>query len=134
MMREGLPLGTIVLWKTKVEPFTDRQIELVTTFADQAAIAIENVRLFDAEQQRTRELSESLEQQTATSQVLQVISKSQTAVQPVLGAVVESAARLCGALSASIYLRDGDAAVPYAHSGPLGRQPIGSEFCSTPIG
>src|SRR6516164_6718714 len=76
MMREQLPIGTIVLWKTKVEPFTDRQIELVTTFADQAAIAIENVRLFDAEQQRTRELSESLEQQAATSEVLRIISSS----------------------------------------------------------
>ena len=107
MMREGFPLGTIVLWKTKVEPFTDRQIELVTTFADQAAIAIENVRLFDAEQQRTRELSESLEQQTATSEVLQVISRSAFDLQPVFDSIAENAVRLCEAERALIFRFDG---------------------------
>ncbi len=72
-MREGMPIGVLVLARRLMRLFTDRQIELLTTFADQAVIAIENVRLFEAEQQRTRELSESLEQQTATLEVLRVI-------------------------------------------------------------
>ncbi len=86
-----------------MRPFTDKQIELVTTFADQAVIAIENVRLFEAEQQRTRELTESLEQQTATSEVLEVISSSPGDLQPVFETMLEKAVRICDAKFGNIY-------------------------------
>src|SRR5262245_16495737 len=108
MLRAGELLGVIVLIMGEVQPFTDKQIELVTTFADQAVIAIENVRLFEAEQQRTRELSESLEQQTATSDILRVISSSPTDVQPIFDAIVRSASRLCGGEYAIVTRFDGE--------------------------
>src|SRR5262249_39597821 len=95
LLREGVPIGAIALQRTNVRPFTDKQIDLAQTFADQAVIAIENVRLFDAEQQRTRELTESLEYQTATGDILRVISSSPTDVQPVFDAIAESATSLC---------------------------------------
>src|SRR5262245_26518780 len=104
LLREGIPVGVLHLCRTVVRPFTDKQIELVETFADQAVIAIENVRLFEAEQARTRELSESLEQQTATSEILGVIAASPTNIQPVLQAVAESACRLCEAYDSVIFL------------------------------
>ena len=97
LMRENEPIGVLGLSRSHVEPFSDREIELTMTFADQAAIAIENARLFEAEQQRSRELAESLEQQTATSEVLQVISRSAFDLEAVLNTLVESAARLCEA-------------------------------------
>src|SRR5262249_54473963 len=92
-----------------VRPFDNKHVELVSTFADQAVIAIENVRLFEAEQQRTRELSESLEQQTATSEVLRVISSSPGDLTPVFQAMLENAVRICEAKFGTMFLRDADA-------------------------
>ena len=109
LLREGTPIGTITLQRKKVRPFTDKQIELVTTFADQAVIAIENVRLFDEVQARTRELSEALEQQTSTSEVLGVISKSPGELEPVFAAMLANATRLCEAKFGTLYLCEGDA-------------------------
>jgi len=107
LLREGTPIGVITLQRRTVQPFTDKQIELVTTFADQAVIAIENVRLFEAEQQRSRELSQSLEQQTATADVLRVISSSPTNAQPVFDMIAQSAARLCKAQFCHVFRFDG---------------------------
>ena len=122
LLREGIPIGVIIVRRTEVRPFTDRQIALLKTFADQAVIAIENVRLF-------QELTESLERQTATSQILGVIASSPTDIQPVLDVVAESAARLCDALDAVIYRIDGEKVLPVAHHGPVplgqGNRPLG---------
>src|SRR5262245_10106468 len=112
MIREDGLLGVIVIWRNEVKPFTDRQIELVTTFADQAVIAIENVRLFN-------ETKEALEQQTATSEILRVISSSPTDLQPVLDTVVKSAARFCGADDVTIFQLDQEELRLAAHHGPL---------------
>ena len=127
LLREGIAIGGIQLRRTEVQLFSERQIALLQTFADQAVIAIENVRLFTELQEKNRALtqahaqvSEALEQQTATADILRVISSSPTDVLPVLDAVAASAARLCEALDATILLRDGDVLVPRTHSGPLG--------------
>ena len=108
LLREQKLIGVFVLARPTPGPFTPRQIALVHTFADQAVIAIENARLFEAEQQRTRELSESLEQQTATSEVLQVISSSPGDLQPVFATMLENAVRICDAKLGALYRREAD--------------------------
>jgi GAF domain-containing protein len=108
MLREGTPTGVLVLTRSTVEPFTEKQIELGTTFADQAAIAIENVRLFEEVQARTRELSESLERQTATSEVLGVISRSPGELAPVFQTMLANATRICEAKFGNLFLCEGD--------------------------
>jgi GAF domain-containing protein len=107
LLREGSPIGVLALTRSQVQPFSDREIELVTTFADQAVIAIENVRLFDEVQARTRELSEALERQTATSEVLQVISSSPGELKPVFQAMLEHAVHICEAKFGALYRYDG---------------------------
>ncbi|HKB91561.1 MAG TPA: GAF domain-containing protein, partial [Opitutaceae bacterium] len=97
LLRAGSPVGVILLMRRSPQPFTDKQVELVETFADQAVIAIENVRLFDEVQTRTRDLTESLQQQTATANVLKVISRSAFDLQTVLDALIETATRICDA-------------------------------------
>jgi GAF domain-containing protein len=113
------PIGMVNLMRTEVRPFTEKQIDLLETFADQAVIAIENSRLFEAEQQRTRELTEALEQQTATSEVLQVISSSPGDLQPVFEGMLEKAVRICDAKFGNIYRWDGSAMrLAAAHNTP----------------
>jgi two-component system, NtrC family, sensor kinase len=107
LLREGIPIGALTAAKAEAAPFSDRQIQLLRTFADQAVIAIGNVRLFEAEQQRTRELSEALEQQTATSEVLKVISRSPGELEPVFNAMLANATRICEATFGNLILRDG---------------------------
>ena len=108
MLKEGALVGAIVIYRQEVRPFTDKQIALLTSFADQAVIAIENARLFDEVQARTRELSESLEQQTATSEVLRVISSSPGELEPVFRTMLANATRLCEAKFGLLNLRDGE--------------------------
>jgi GAF domain-containing protein/CheY-like chemotaxis protein len=131
LLREGTPVGVIALVRSTCRPFTDKQIELVSTFADQAVIAIENVRLFDDVQKRTRELSEALEQQTATSEVLGVISSSPGELEPVFNAMLENAVRICSAKFGILFLSEGDAfrtvalhGAPPAYAEARRREPV----------
>jgi len=141
LLREGFPIGVIVVQRTSIRPFTEKQIELLTTFADQAAIAIENVRLFEAEQQRTRELGESLEQQTATSEVLRVISSSTGELEAVFQVILENAVRICEAKFGTLFLRDADAFravathnAPPAYVEALAREPLIRPPPDVPLG
>src|SRR5262249_46357284 len=108
LLREGTVVGTINLRRTEVNTFADKQIALLQTFADQAVIAIENVRLFTELQASNRDLTEALEQQTATSDILKAISGAQTDAQPVFETILRSAVQLCGGLFSSVYRFDGE--------------------------
>src|SRR5438552_13654093 len=114
-MGERIAIGTIHLRRTEARLFTERQIALLQTFADQAVIAIENVRLFTELEEKNRALtqahaqvSEALDQQTATAEILRVISRSQTDVQPVFDTIVRSAVRLCNGLFGALFQFDGE--------------------------
>ena len=140
LLREGTPIGIVVLMRRAVRPFTDKQIELVTTFADQAVIAIENVRLFDEVQARTRELSEALEQQTATSEVLRIISSSPGELEPVFQAILQNCVRICEAKFGNLALFDGrEMRMAALHGAPpafeeLRRRDPVIPFEGTPVG
>ncbi|WLA85779.1 GAF domain-containing protein [Bradyrhizobium elkanii] len=120
LLRSGEPIGVLFLARKVVEPFTDKQVELVSTFADQAVIAIENVRLFEEVQSKTRDLSEALTYQTGSANILKVIASSPTDVEPVLCTIVESACELCEAYDSVLVLKEGGDLVVRAHHGPIG--------------
>ena len=109
MLKENELVGAIVIYRREVHPFTDKQIELVKNFARQAVVAIENTRLVNELRQRTDDLSEALEQQTATSEVLRAISSSPGELEPVFQAMLENATRICEAKFGNLLLYDGDA-------------------------
>jgi GAF domain-containing protein len=124
MLRDGHPVGAITVGREAARPFPSEQIALLRTFADQAVIAIENVRLFKELEARNRDLIEALEQQTATAEILRVISTSPTDLEPVLDTVVKSAARFCGAYDASMFRLNADTLKVVAHHGPI-PHPVG---------
>src|SRR5262245_14570285 len=119
LLRQGEPVGAILIRRMEVRPFTEKQITLLKTFADQAVIAIENARLFEAEQQRTHELTEALEQQTATSEVLRVISSSPSALERVFQTILANAIQLCEAKFGFIYRYDDETWEMMAHHGAV---------------
>jgi GAF domain-containing protein len=124
LLSEGKPLGSLAVLRAELRPFTDAEVTLLETFADQAVIAIENVRLFTELRETNHALTaahahvtEALEQQTATSEILQVISRSPTEVQPVFETIVRNAVRLCGAVHGGVYRFDGQLVHSVAHDG-----------------
>ena len=141
LLREGTPIGGILIRRMEVRPFTDKQIALLQNFAGQAAIAIENTRLLKELRQRTGDLSESLEQQTATSEVLKVISSSPGELEPVFEAMLENAVRICGAKFGMLYLSEGDGFrtvathdVPRAFAEKRAREPFFYAPAGSPMG
>ena len=132
LLRDGTTIGVFGLGRREPNPFTEKQIDLVTNFADQAAIAIENARLFEAEQQRSRELAESLKQQTATSDVLQVISRSAFDLDAVLNTLVESASRVCEA-DRGVIIRPTREGASYHSAASYGHTPEYDEYIKTLI-
>ena len=125
LLREGVPIDVSGLSRNSVRPFSGKQMALLTTFADQAVIAIENARLFDEVQAKTRDLSEALVYQTGSGNILKVIASSPTDVGPVLKAIVENACKLCEAYDAIVFLRDGGDLRFAAHHGPIPPIPTG---------
>ena len=131
MLKDAELIGTIAIYRREVRPFTDKQIELLTHFAAQAVIAIENTRLLNELRQRTTDLGEALEQQTASSEVLRVISTSPGDLEPVFGAILENATRICQASFGTLYLTEGSVFrlaathnVPPAYAEARQRDPI----------
>src|SRR5262249_32672937 len=120
LLREGVAIGAVAIRRMEMRPFSEKQIKLLETFASQSVIAIENVRLFKELQERNAALREALEHQTATAEVLGIISRSPTDVQPVLDAIVESAARVCAIEDVVLRLKERNFMVPRAHFGPVG--------------
>ena len=117
MLKENALIGAIAIYRQEVRPFADKQIELVKNFAAQAVIAIENTRLLNELRQRTADLTESLEQQTATSKVLSVISSSPGELEPVFQAMLENAVRICDAKFGVLFRVDNETVNPVAHFG-----------------
>ena len=119
LLREGAPIGAIFIRRTEVRPFSEQQIALLETFADQAVIAMENVRLFKELEARNKDLAETLEQQTATAGILRVISGTPTDTKPVFDAIVDSAVRLFNGMGVAIVLVEGDRIELAAGGGPM---------------